>query len=144
MTIDMDDSQIFLKEDDVLSAPASALMYQSTFKVSEFTTIIQSRLLEDKLFSDGMDCEVLSSGKSWTKGKLRMRLEFYPEPEIKELKALPAASEESNATQNYGEDNSQQVDINDEQSVSDSPQISNNFPISRYPDSHPQSLGMWS
>ena len=144
MTIDMDNPQIFLKEDDVLSAPGSALMYQCTFKVSEFTTIMQSRLLEDKLFSDGMDCEILSSGKSWTKGKLRMRLEFYPEPEIRELKALPAASEELDSTQNYSEDNSQQVDTNDGQSVSDSTQISNNFPVSRYPDSHPQSLGMWS
>jgi hypothetical protein len=144
MTIDMDNPQIFLKEDDVLSAPTSALMYQSTFKVSEFTSIMQSRLLEDKLFSDGMDCEVLSSGQSWTKGKLRMRLEFYPEPEIRELKALPAAVEESDSTQNYGEDNSQQVDTNDEQSISDSTPISNNFPVSRYPDSHPHSLGMWS
>ena len=73
-----------------------------------------------------------------------MRLEFYPEPEIRELKALPAAVEESDSTQNYGEDNSQQVDTNDEQSISDSTPISNNFPVSRYPDSHPHSLGMWS
>ncbi len=82
----MDESQIFLKEDDVLSAPASALMYQCTFKVSEFTAIMQSKLLEEKLFSDGMDCELLSAGKPWTKGKLRMRLEFSPIEEPAKLK----------------------------------------------------------
>ncbi len=145
MTIDMDDSQIFLKEDDVLSAPTSALMYQCTFKVSEFTTIMQSRLLEEKLFSDGIDCDLLSSGKAWTKGKLRMRLEFCPiEPEVKEQKALPAAPEESDTAQNYGEDSSQPTDKDEQLNLSDSTQISNNFPISRYPDSHPHSVGMWS
>ena len=144
MTIDMDNSQLFLKEDDVLSAPGSALMYQCTFKVSEFTTIMQSRLLEDKLFSDGMDCEVLSSGKSWTKGKLRMRLEFCPEPDFQELKALPAASEESDSAQNYDEDSSQQTDKDEQLNLSESTETSNDFSISRYPDSHPHSLGMWS
>ncbi|MEG4942623.1 KGK domain-containing protein [Microcoleus sp. F4-D5] len=145
MTIDMDNSQIFLKEDDVLSAPGSALMYQCTFKVSEFMTIMQSKLVEDNLFSEGMDCEVLSAGKAWTKGKLRMRLEFCPtESELKEQKALPAAMEASDTDENYGENTSEQTDTNDEPNVSDSTQISNNFPISRYPDSNPQSLGMWS
>ncbi|MEG3840572.1 KGK domain-containing protein [Microcoleus sp. herbarium14] len=141
----MNDSQIFLKEDDVLSAPGSALMYQCTFKISEFTTIMQSKLLEEKLFSDGMDCEVLSPGKSWRKGKLRMRLEFCPiEPEVKEQKALPAASEASDTAQNYGEDSSQQTDKDEQLNQTESTEISNNFPISRYPDSHPHSLGMWS
>jgi len=145
MTIDMDESQIFLKEDDVLSAPASALMYQCTFKVSEFMTVMQSKLLEQNLFSDGMDCEVLSAGKDWTKGKLRMRLEFCPlEPELKEQKALPAAPEASDTAQTYDPNSSEQTDTNDEPTVSESTQISNNFPISRYPDSHPHSLGMWS
>jgi hypothetical protein len=125
----MDDSQIFLKEDDVLSAPATALMYQCTFKVSELMTIMQSKLVEEKLFSDGMDCEVLSAGKPWTKGKLRMRLEFSPneEPaEIKEQKALPAALEESDTAQAYNQNSSEQTDT-DEQL-----------------NSHPRSLGMWS
>ncbi|MEG3850932.1 KGK domain-containing protein [Microcoleus sp. herbarium19] len=140
----MDDSQIFLKEDDVLSAPGSALMYQCTFKVSEFTTIMQSRLAEEKLFSDGMDCEVLSAGKDWTKGKLKMRLEFYPEHDFSEQKALPAALEESDTAQNYGEDSSQPTDTDEQLNLSESTETSNNFPISRYPDSHPHSLGMWS
>lgn len=144
-TIDMDDSQIFLKEDDVLSAPASALMYQCTFKVSEFMTIMQSKLLEQHLFSDGMDCEVLSAGKNWTKGKLRMRLEFYPiESEVTEQKALPASPETSDTTQTYDQNSSFPTDTNDEPTVGDSTQISDNYPLSGYPDSNPHSRGMWS
>ncbi|MBE9094951.1 KGK domain-containing protein [Tychonema sp. LEGE 07203] len=141
----MDESQIFLKEDDVLSAPASALMYQCTFKVSEFMTIMQSKLLEQHLFSDGMDCEVLSAGKNWTKGKLRMRLEFYPvESEVTEQKALPASPETSNTTPAYDQNSSVPTDTNDEPTVADSTQISNNYPVSGYPESNPQSRGMWS
>ena len=141
----MDDSQIFLKEDDVLSAPTSALMYQCTFKVNEYMTILHSRLLEEKLFSDGMDCELLSAGKAWTKGKVRLRLEFIPiAPDIKEQKALPAAPEESDTSQNNGEDSSEQTDTNEQLDVSDSTQISNDFHISRYLDSNPHSRGMWS
>ncbi len=146
MTIDMDDSQIFLKEDDVLSAPTSALMYQCTFKASEFITVMQSKLQEQNLFSDGMDCEVLSAGKDWTKGKLRMRLEFSPiAPEVKEQKALPAAPDTSDThATNYDEESFKQTDTNQQLDVSGSTQISNNFANSRYPDSNPHSRGMWS
>lgn len=142
----MEDSQIFLQADDVLSTPASALMYQCTFKVSEFLMIMQSKLPEEKLFSDGMDCELLSAGKAWTKGKLRLRLEFSSsEPEVREQKALPAASEaEDIATPSYAADSSEETDTNDELNISDSTAVSNNFPISRYPDNHPDSVGMWS
>lgn len=142
----MEDSQIFLQADDVLSTPASALMYQCTFKVSEFLMIVQSKLQEEKLFSDGMDCELLSAGKAWTKGKLRLRLEFSSsEPEVREQKALPAASEAEDIAQpNYAADSSEETDTNDELNLSDSTAVSNNFPISRYPDNHPHSVGMWS
>lgn len=142
----MDKSPIFPQEDDVLSAPTSALMYQCTFKVSEFMAIImQSKLVEEKLFSDGMDCELLSAGKNWRKGKLRMRLEFSPsEPDITEQKALSAAPEISDTVQINGADSSNQTDIDEQLNLSESTQISNNFPMSRYPDRDPQSLGMWS
>lgn len=147
----MEDSQIFLQADDVLSTPASALMYQCTFKVSEFLMMMQSKLLEDKLFSDGMDCELLSAGKAWTKGKLRLRLEFSSsEPEVREQKALPAASltaaseEQDIAPPNYAADSSEETDTNDELNISDSTAVSNNLPLSRYPDNHPDSVGMWS
>lgn len=141
----MDDLQIFLKEDDVLSTPASALMYQCTFKVSEFLTIMQSRLQEEKLFADGMDCELLSAGKDWTKGKIRLRLEFcYSEPELGEQKALPAASEQQDIAPNDAADSSDETDTDDELNIIDSTAISDDFPISRYPDNHPHSVGMWS
>jgi hypothetical protein len=65
----MDESPIFPQEDDVVSAPTSALMYQCTFKVSEFMAIMQSKLVDEKLFSDGMDCELLSAGKRLDKRK---------------------------------------------------------------------------
>jgi KGK domain len=143
----MDDLQTFLKEDDVLSTPASALMYQCTFKVSEFLIIMQSKL-EEKLFTDGMDCELLSSGKPWTKGKLRMRLEFCPnEPEIQEQKALPAASDELDTTPNNPEDSLDKTNTDPELDVKESTTISDNSPISpisRYPDNDPDSVGMWS
>ena len=140
----MEETPIFLKEDDVLSTPSTALMYQCTFKVSEFMTIMQSKLLEERLFADGMDCELLSAGKAWTKGKVRMRLEFCPiDSELEEPKSLPAASDEWDSESNFGEDSSEQVEGEPELD-SNSTEISSNFPPFRYPDSHPQSLGMWS
>ena len=141
----MDESPIFPQEDDVLSAPTSALMYQCTFKVSEFMTVMQSKLVDEKLFSDGMDCELLSAGKNWRKGKLRMRLEFSPsEPEIEEQKALSAAPEISDTVQIYSADSSNQTDIDEQLNLTESTQISNNFSMSRYADRDPQNLGMWS
>ena len=140
----MKNSQIFLQEDDVLSTPASALMYQCTFKVSEFLTIMQSKLLEERLFVDGMDCEVLSSGKSWTKGKVIVRLEFCPEEDEIEQKALPAASENSDTAQEDNQNSSDQIDANENSNISTSTDINNNYPIYRHPNSNPRSVGMWS
>ncbi len=140
----MKSPQIFLQEDDVLSTPASALMYQCTFKVSEFLTIMQSKLLEERLFVDGMDCELLSSGKSWTKGKVIVRLEFCPDEDEIEQKALPAASEHSDSTQEYNQNSSDEIDANQNSNVSGSTGLNNNFPIYRYPNSNPDSVGMWS
>lgn len=142
----MEETPIFLKEDDVLSTPASALMYQCTFKVSEFMTILQSKLLEERLFADGMDCELLSEGKAWTKGKVRMRLEFCPiESEFEEQKSLPEGFDEWDTSSNYSEDSSEKIEVAPELTDSTSTEeISSNFPPFRYPDSHPQSLGMWS
>ena len=59
-----------LYEDDVISTSGSSLMFQCTFKVSEFMTILHSKLEEDSLFSEGIDAEVLSPGKQWRKGKM--------------------------------------------------------------------------
>jgi KGK domain len=146
----MEETPIFLKEDDVLSTPATALMYQCTFKVSEFMTIMQSKLLEERLFADGMDCELLSAGKAWTKGKVRMRMEFYPiESDLEEPQSLlPSASDEWDTAANYGEDSLEKTEVEpeliDDRDSSDSTETSSNFPLFRYPDNDPQSLGMWS
>ncbi|MDQ2099753.1 MAG: KGK domain-containing protein [Tychonema bourrellyi B0820] len=140
----MKSPQIFLQEDDVLSTPASALMYQCTFKVSEFLTIMQSKLLEERLFLDGMDCELLSSGKSWTKGKVIVRLEFCPDEDQIEQKALPAASEHSDSTQEYNQNSSGQIDANQNSNAGESTEINTNFPIYRHRNSNPHSVGMWS
>ncbi|MFM9265431.1 KGK domain-containing protein [Tychonema sp. BBK16] len=140
----MKSPQIFLQEDDVLSTPASALMYQCTFKVSEFLTIMQSKLLEERLFVDGMDCELLSSGKSWTKGKVIVRLEFCPDQELIEQKSLPAASEDSDSTQEYNQNSSDEIDANKDSNISESTDVNTNFPIYKYRNTNPNSVGMWS
>ncbi len=68
-----------LHESDVISTSGSSLMFQCTFKVSEFMTILHSKLEEESLFSEGIECEVLSPGKQWRKGKIQLRLEFCPD-----------------------------------------------------------------
>ncbi len=140
----MKSPQIFLQEDDVLSTPASALMYQCTFKVSEFLTIMQSKLLEERLFVDGMDCELLSSGKSWTKGKVIVRLEFCPDEDELEQKSLSAASDNSSTAQEDNQNSSGKIDTNDNSNISASADVNNNFRIHKYPNSNPHSVGMWS
>lgn len=68
-----------LHENDVISTSGSSLMFQCTFKVSEFMTILHSKLEEESLFSEGIECEVLSPGKQWRKGRILLRLEFCPD-----------------------------------------------------------------
>lgn len=70
-----------LHEEDVISTSGSSLMFQCTFKVSEFMSILHSKLEEESLFSEGINCEVLSPGKNWRKGKIQLRLEFCPDDE---------------------------------------------------------------
>ncbi len=70
-----------LHQEDVISTSGSSLMFQCTFKVSEFMTILHSKLEEESLFSEGINCEVLSPGKNWRKGKIQLRLEFCPDEE---------------------------------------------------------------
>lgn len=76
----MENQMILLNEHDVISTSSSHLMFQCTFKVIEFMTIIKEKLEEEEnLFIQGIDCEVLSPGKTWQRGKIRLRLEFFPE-----------------------------------------------------------------
>ena len=76
----MENEITLLNENDVISTSSSHLMFQCTFKVIEFMTIIKEKLEEEEnLFIQGIDCEILSPGKTWQKGKIRLRLEFFPE-----------------------------------------------------------------
>ncbi len=68
-----------LNNDDVLSTGASLLMFQCTFKVSEYITMILTRLESENLFEDGLECQLLKPGSYWKKGKVKFRLEFYTE-----------------------------------------------------------------
>ena len=75
----MNDSMFILNDNDVIHTGSSALMFQCTFKVSEFLSIMESKLEEENLFQSGIDCELLRPGQSWQKGKFRIRLEFCPD-----------------------------------------------------------------
>lgn len=66
-----------LSNDDVLSTGSSILMFQCTFKVSEYITMILARLESENLFEDGLECQLLKPGSYWKKGKVKLRLEFY-------------------------------------------------------------------
>lgn len=65
-----------LKEDDVVTTSSSSLMYQCTFKVSEYLAIIQTKLEAEKLLDEGLECQILRPTKPWIKGKIKLRLEF--------------------------------------------------------------------
>lgn len=138
----MKQSKVFLREDDVLSTPASALMYQCTFKVSEFLTIMQSKLLEERLFLDGMDCELLSAGQAWTKGKVRVRLEFESDEQEIEQKSLPAASENSDDAPENTQNLTSPTTENNHSTLQDSTE-NMTFPRYKYRKNN-RRVGMWS
>lgn len=65
-----------IDDNDVLHTGVSALMFQCTFKVSEFLAMMQAKLEEAYIFGEGLECELLSPGKTWRQGKVKVRLEF--------------------------------------------------------------------
>jgi hypothetical protein len=84
-----------LGNEDVLSTSGSNLMFQCTFKVSELMDLLQTKLEEESLFTEGLECEVLSPGKYWRRGKVQLRLEFCPEdtnPAQNHLSGFPETS----------------------------------------------------
>lgn len=136
-----------LNSDDVLSASASALMFQCTFKVSELMTILQSKISDEELFIEGINCEILSPGKNWRKGKVKLRLEFTPN-ELEEAGADESDSLASGEDTVPGANNGSSITPNGQEfsdlSVDYSTPIYNPLPMSMYPDGHPGSVGMWS
>jgi len=92
----------FLKEDDVVSTSSSSLMYQCTFKVSEYLAIIQTKLEAEKLLDEGLDCEILRPTKPWIKGKIKLRLEF--EIDEAETETLDEGTDEGSNEDKNGEE----------------------------------------
>lgn len=83
-----------LNDDDVIQAAASAIMFQNTFTAGEYLAIMQSKLEENNLFGEGIECELLSPNEPWQKGKFRVRLEFCPdEIEVPRGSTPPVVSE---------------------------------------------------
>lgn len=74
----MSEINYLLNDSDVVSTPSSALMFQSTFTLKELVDIMQSRIAEADLFSEGLECQLLSPGKEWETGKVKIRFEFVP------------------------------------------------------------------
>lgn len=90
----MSDSSYLLNDDDVISTSESALMFQCTFKTSEFLSIMESKLEEENLFQEGIECQLLRPNQSWTTGKFRIRLEFCPDDlntESEEAHGIPTS-----------------------------------------------------
>ncbi|MGB3512635.1 MAG: KGK domain-containing protein [Microcoleaceae cyanobacterium] len=77
----MDTEVILLNNDDVLYTSVSLLMFQCTFKVNEYITMILARLESENLFEDGLECQLLRPGDYWRKGRVKLRLEFATETE---------------------------------------------------------------
>ncbi|MDJ0555839.1 MAG: KGK domain-containing protein [Microcoleaceae cyanobacterium MO_207.B10] len=115
----MEAEVILLNNDDVLSTSASLLMFQCTFKVSEYITMILARLESENLFEEGIECQLLKPGYYWKKGKIKLRLEFYKE----------------------NSDNVSQTELSDNR-ISSFSQPSTAF--LEVQEDTPQNVGMWS
>lgn len=135
-----------LTEDDVLSTSSSTLMFQCTFKVSEFLTLIQSKLSEEKLFNEGLESEILSPGQIWTKGKVKLRLEFCSDsPELAAPQAVPASTTQAVPAESFGPPPVAKEDTQHIESATNySPPVNKNLPLSLYQYSQPGTQGMWS
>lgn len=91
-----------LKNDDVVCTSSSSLMYQCTFKVSEYLAIIQTKLEAEQLLEEGLECEILRPSKPWIKGKIKLRLEF--EIDEAETEDLDEGKPVDNNLENNGTD----------------------------------------
>ena len=123
-----------LKDSDVVCTSSSALMYQCTFKVSEYLTIIQTKLEAEQLLAEGLECELLRPNQPWIKGKIKLRLEF--EPDEAELENIDEETEFDNNGEEDGKDPTQAVPTFP--SVPDPNQNQNNL------QHFPKPEGMWS
>ena len=89
----MNNSFELLCPDDVIHTGSSALMFQCTFKVSEFLAMMQSKLEEEHLFAEGMTCDLLQPNQPWQQGKVRICLQFTTcSSEDVEVSTMPSNS----------------------------------------------------
>jgi hypothetical protein len=122
-----------LNSDEVLSAPESALMFQSTFTVQEFLDMIQSQVLEaEKLFLEGLDCSVLTPGQGWQKGKVKIRLEFSTDPNVSIANPPPSG------------DNSPVISVPSVANHSTPIPSVNSLDVTSFLEGREGQLGMWS
>lgn len=108
----MDNDYGLLSEDEVMYVRSGRiLMSNPTFKVSEFLDALAQLVSEqEREWSDeregwfnerGQGCEVLRfDGQGWQRGRVRLRLEFCPEP-------APKLLNESRSVQDSGYDGEQ-------------------------------------
>ncbi|MBW4489114.1 MAG: hypothetical protein KME12_15100 [Trichocoleus desertorum ATA4-8-CV12] len=77
-----------LEDSEVISVNSSdqIVIAHTTFKVYEFIKVLKEsffgRIAEEitkKWLIEGMSCEVLSPGKGWRKGKVKLGLVFCPD-----------------------------------------------------------------
>ena len=79
------DKREFLRLDDVISVDESekVIVNYKTFKCQEFLNSILIKLFNNDLgkkwIFESVDCELLSPGKNWRKGKIKISLEFIPD-----------------------------------------------------------------
>ena len=74
-----------LNDQDVISVDDKEKMAVShkTFTAKEFLNTMFTKWFGDtigkKWFIENVDCEILSPGKNWRKGKIKVSLEFIPD-----------------------------------------------------------------
>ncbi len=109
-----------LHGDEVISVEDSdkILVSHVTFTVRQFFKAVGRQLgiseeNKKKWFEYGVDCEILSPGKIWRKGKVKICLEFYPdEPKISDM---PESDEPENGQLNSPLDDICQIQTRDGQ-----------------------------
>lgn len=85
--------------DEVISVevPEQFLIHHTTFKTKELLEAIKRGLrAPEGWFNEGINCEIISPGESWRKGRVRISLEFYPDES--DLIEIPAG-DKSGTTQ---------------------------------------------
>ncbi|MGB3533086.1 MAG: KGK family protein [Microcoleaceae cyanobacterium] len=105
----MNDSFKILCPDDVIYTGASALMFQCTFKVSEFLAMMQSKLEEEHLFAEGMNCHVLQPNQPWRQGQVKISLQFVSDASVDGSTPIPDSSFPQPINGNCGNTDSETV-----------------------------------